>query len=142
MSNQKYAQVMNLLAAGRLNWQADTIQACLVTDAVFDANDKVLSDVGSSYRSAAITGRMVYGRNFIGDPAFFQNVGAEQAYQVVIVQNLGNEDPVLLGWYDSDLDDAEITVATPGTLVVRPAAVEDDGDNPPPSNTSRVWMTV
>ena len=142
MSNTKYTQVMSLLAAGRLNWSADMIQAVLVKDATFDAADKVLSDVGTAFRTVPITGRLVYGRSFLGDAVFFPDVEADQVYQVIIVQNLGTQDPNVLGWYDITLDDQEILVTTPGTLVVRPAVVADDGTGPPPSDTARIWMQV
>ena len=79
MSNQKYAQFMTLLAAGRFNWQTDMIEARLVTGATFNADDLTLSQVGTAVGTASITGRITYGQAFLGDPAFFPNAEADQA---------------------------------------------------------------
>jgi hypothetical protein len=144
VSNQKYAQFMSLLATGRLNWLTDTIQAVLVKDAAFDVNDKVLSDVGQAIKTVPVTGRAVVGQAFIGDPVFFPDVAGEQAFQVVIVQNRGTSNPNVIAWYDTTSDNDTISVANPGTLVVRPAplVVDEGSDAPGPNDMSRVWMAV
>lgn len=144
MANQKYDQVIDMLAEGRLRWQTDEILAVLVKDGTFDKTDTVLSQVGTVQGVSSIQGRVVVpGGNFLGYAAFFSDIQADQEFQVVVVQQIGNGDPYTLAWYDTDENDDPIILQNTGTLVVRPALL--DSQTPTDivqSTTSRLWMRV
>ena len=141
MPNSKYTQVVDLLAAGKLRWDSDLIEACLLTGASFDAGDKTLSEVGQSIQTTTIQGRWVApGGNFIGQPALFQNADGDSDYQVVLVQNTGMGDPNLLAWYDTDEGGGSIHLDNAGTLIIRPSLLENPPEGAP--DASRLWMKV
>ena len=141
MANSKYSQVADLLAAGKLRWDSDLIEARLLTGATFDAADKVLSDVGQSLQTWTIQGRWVApGGNLMGQPAYFQNADGETTYQVVIVQNDGMGDPALLAWYDTSEGDEPIHLENAGTLIIRPVLLENPPEGSP--EAARLWMKV
>ena len=139
MANSKYSQVIDLLAAGRLNWANNNIQAGLLRGATFDGSQKKLSQVGQPVAREQIQGRSVAAGAFLGYAVAFPRVAAGE-YQVVVMQDNGS-DPDLLAWYDTDETDGPLTIENEGTLVIRPVVVPDDL---PPDSTStiRVWMTV
>lgn len=140
MANSKYAQVIDLLAAGKLNWATQNIQAALMEGASFNGAQKKLSEVGQPVAREPIQGRSVAaGGAFLGYAVAFPRVAAGE-YQVVVVQDNGT-DPNLLAWYDTDETDGPLTTENEGTLVIRPVVVPDDLP-PDAASTIRVWMKV
>ena len=142
MANEKYSQVTDLLAQGKLNWPGHNIEACLVKGATFDENDTKLSELAAPVvAKALIQGRTVApGGECLGYAVFFPTAEAEVVYQVVVTQNLGTGDPNLLAWYDTAEDGGPLEMENTGTLVIRPqppAAVPEGA-----SSESRVWMRV
>ena len=142
MANEKYGQVTDLLAQGRLSWEGDHIEACLVKGATFDQDHKKFSELGSAaVAKATIQGRTVApGGEWLGYAVFFPTAEAEVAYQVVVIQNLSDGDPSLLVWYDTAEDGGPLEMENVGTLVIRPqvpAAIPDGI-----STDARVWMRV
>lgn len=139
MANAKYSQVVDLLAAGKLNWATNNIQAGLLEGATFNAAQRKLSEVGQPVARVPIQGRSVSGNAFLGYAAAFPRVAAGE-YQVVVMQDTGS-DPNLLAWYDTDEGAGPLTIENEGTLVLRPVVVPDDL---PPDSTStvRVWMRI
>lgn len=135
MSNQKYDQVVDLLAAQRLNWVSDDIIGVLVTAATFDASHTTVSQLGSVSSTAPIPDRSVQnGNECWGSPAVFANVQGPNTYQMVLAQNDGSGDPKLLAWYDTDDGSNPLTAASDGTLIIRPSL-------PGPADTlARIWM--
>lgn len=142
MANSKYTQVTEMLTQGRLNWPSDSILAVLVKGASFNAGHKVLTDLGTaSVAVAPIQGRLVATEGqCAGQPALFSRVGADQDYQLVVVQNVNNNNPNLLAWYDTNEEGAAIRLENAGTLVVRPAALDPIPEGAPA--TTRVWIKV
>jgi hypothetical protein len=145
MTNQNYAQVMDLLATGTLHWDTDSIIALLVTGASFDATNKRFSDLGASLVTRApIQGRWIAeGGLAMGLPAAFSMVAPGTPFQVVVAQDNGSADPVLLSYLDENADGDPIEVQRGGTLVVRPSQenlpTPPDTMTPPP--TTGLWMT-
>jgi hypothetical protein len=137
--NSKYSQVTDLLAAGRLRWDVDQIEAHLLDQGTFDAAHTTLSQVGTSLQASPIQGRWVApGGNLMGQPAFFQSVEGDKDYRVAIVQNIGNGDPNLLAWYDTDELGEPLHLDNGGSLIIRPTALEQTPEGS--SSTSRLWM--
>lgn len=139
MANAKYSQVTDLLAAGKLNWAINSIEAGLMRGATFNDTQRKLSEVGAPVARAPIQGRSVSGSAFLGYAVAFPRVAAGE-YQVIVMQNDGS-DPNLLAWYDTDEEDGALSIENEGTLVIRPVVTPDDL---PPDSTStiRVWMRV
>lgn len=144
MANEKYSQVTDLLAQGKLNWEGHNIEACLVTGATFDEDNRKFSELDSPVvAKAMIQGRVVApGGECLGYSVFFPTAEAEVPYQVVVIQNLGNGDgeSSLLVWYDTAEDGGPLEMENVGTLVIRPQvpAALPDGI----STEARVWMRV
>ena len=139
MPNSKYSQVTDLLATGRLHWDTDLIEAHLLGDGAFDADDTLLSQAGESLQSTPIQGRWVApGGNFMGQPAVFHQIEGNKDYRVAIVQNIGNGDPNLLAWYDTDEQDEPLHLDNTGSFIVRPTLLEQTPEGSP--STSRLWM--
>lgn len=140
MANAKYSQVIDLLAAGKLNWATNNIQAALLQGESFDESHRKLSEVGTPVARQPIQGRSVAaGGAFLGYAVAFPRVAAGN-YQVVVMQDDGM-DPNVLAWYDTDEQDDPLSTENEGTLVVRPIVVPSDLP-PDSSSTTRVWMTV
>ena len=142
MANEKYSQVTDLLAQGRLNWEGHNIEACLVEGATFDEGHRRLSEIGvPPVAKALIQGRTVApGGECLGYSVFFPLAEVDVTYQVVVTQDIGNGDPNLLVWYDTAEDGGPLEMENVGTLVIRPqvpAAIPDGV-----STESRVWMRV
>ena len=138
----KYSQVIDLLAQGKLNWVGNNIEACLVTGATFDEDNKLLSELGTpTVAKTTIQGCTVApGGECLGYSVFFPTAEAEVTYQVVVTQNLGTGESNLLVWYDTAEDGGPLEMENTGTLVIRPqvpAAVPDGV-----STEARVWMRV
>lgn len=146
MSNQNYDQVTDLVAQGSLHWDTDQIVALLVTGAAFDGAHLRLSDVGASYvTSAPIQGRWIgEGGMAMGLPAAFQKVLSEQEYQVLVAQDDGRGNPVLLSFMNEDTDGNVIAVQRTGTLIVRPS--QENLPTPPetvtPPPTTGFWLKL
>ena len=141
MANEKYSQVTDLLAQGRLNWQTNLIDAALLKDATFDKDHKLLSEVGSPVARTSIQGRWVGpGGECMGYSVFFTAAEAEVPYQVVVIQDTGTGDPNVLAWYDTDESDGPLQMENTGTLVIRPQVPDTVQEGAP--TESRVWMRV
>ena len=146
MSNQNYAHVNDLLAAGQLNWVSDSILALLVSDAAFDVADTRLSDVGARLRSSApIQGRWLgEGGMAMGLPATFNQVAADQEYQVIVAKDDGGGNPLVLSFINEDTEGTPISVQRGGSLIVRPTQenlpVPPETMEPPP--TTGFWMKL
>lgn len=146
MSNQNYDQVPNLSAQGLLNWQTDAIVALLLTDAEYDGSHKRLSEVGARFRaSSPIQGRWLGADGeAMGLPASFGQAQAGLEYQVIVAQDDGRNDPVLLAFIGEDSNASPINVQRGGTLIVRPT--QDNPPEPPdmvtPPPTTGMWMKL
>lgn len=141
MANSKYAQVVDLLAAGKFNWQSNRILGLLREGATFDPAEKKLSDLdGSEVARTEIQGRaLLEGGLCIGYPAFFNTVPGDTDYQMVIIQDNGDGNPNLIAWFDTNEADQPLRLDNTGTLVVRP------GEEPLPdgvSTSARLWMVL
>jgi hypothetical protein len=147
VSNKNYDQVTDLLAQGKLRWDIDAIAAVLVKDGAYDPAHKRLTDVGAVFQtSAPIQGRWI-GENgaAMGLPAIFNKVAGGQEYQVLVVQEDGGINPVLLAYMDEDAEGDVITIQRTGSLIVRPQQgvvqpLIEPVQTPPP--TTGVWMTL
>ena len=143
MANQKYDQVIDLLATGWLNWATDPIIGLLFKDADFDASHKTLSDLNGATQiaTAPIDGRyLAPGGVCMGYPAFFQMVGGDTDYQMIIVQQIDPYNPNLLAFYDT-VEDGPLHLDNTGTLVVRPTIPDDmPPDEVPTSDYARMWL--
>ena len=143
MANQNYAQVATLLDEGKFRWETDSVVAILYTSAVFDESDKTVADL----TGARLTTQLIQGRwlgpegQAMGLPVAFPKADAGPTYQIVVAQEVGNGNPNLLAFIDSNADDSPITVLRSGTLIVRPvlAPVEVPPERPP---TIGVWMKL
>jgi hypothetical protein len=135
MANQKYAQVVDLLAAGRLNWATDDIVgALLAASATFDVSDTLVSQVGTVVAVAPLPDRYVQtGGECYGSPLIYELVQGGADYKMVIAQNVGAEDFNVLAWYDQNSLGQPLHVESDGTLIVRPSVAI-------PDTTVRLWM--
>jgi hypothetical protein len=143
MANSKYSQVVDLLAAGKFNWQVHSILGVLRKDSSLDVLQKKLSDLdGTEVARTEIQGRAVLeGGACVGYPAFFQVVPGDTDYQMVLVQDRGDGDPNLIAWFDTNEADGPLRLDNTGTLVVRPG----EPDDPLPDGVSastRLWMRL
>ena len=143
MANSKYNQVVDLLAAGKFNWQVHSILGVLRDGATFDASQKKLSDLdGTEVARTEIQGRaLLDGGLCVGYPAFFNVVPGDTDYQMVLVQDTGMGDPNLIAWFDTNEADEPLRLENMGTLVVRPG----EPDEPLPdgmSSSARLWMKL
>ena len=142
MPNQNYAQVATLFTQGKLSWATDSILALLHTNEVFDANATTVNDlVGQRQASQPINGRWFSDGLAMGLPVAFPKVSQATAFQIVVVQDTGNNSPNLLAFIDVNADSAPITVQRSGTLIVRPVLppIEVPAERPP---TIGVWMRL
>ena len=143
MANSKYAQVVDLLAAGKFNWQVHSILGVLRKDSTLDVLQKKLSDLdGTEVARTPIQGRaLLEGGMCVGYPAFFNVVPGDTDYQMVLVQDIGNGNPNLIAWFDTNEADNPLRLDNTGTLVVRPGEPTDplpDGM----STSARLWMKL
>lgn len=142
MANENYDQVATLYAQGKLSWEYDAIVALLCTNAAFDSSVKTVADLAGERKAVqAIQGRWFSEGNAMGLPVAFQKVAAGPEYQVVVVQDVGNNNPNLLAFIDTNADDSPITVQHTGTLIIRPVLppIEVPPERPP---TIGVWMRL
>jgi hypothetical protein len=142
MANQKYTQVIDLVAGGWFNWQTDPVLGILLKDASYSAGHKKLSEVqGQQVATTQIQGRAVHeGGQCMGYPAIFQTINGDTDYQLVLVQDLHDGDPNVLAFYDTGEDDGPLHLEHTGTFIVRPGL-----DDPLPEGTSssaRLWMRL
>jgi hypothetical protein len=143
MANSKYNQVIDLVASGRLNWPGSIILGCLVTDASFNAANKKFSDLGVNTKATTrIQGlSLAPGGMCMGYPAFFNTVEGGVDYQMILVQDVGGNNPNLLAFYDTDETGGAIRLDHTGTLVVRPTTAPEQ--TPAETSTdSRLWMRL
>jgi hypothetical protein len=141
MANQNYDQLAELVASGKLNWTGDLITAFLGEGVVFNAADTKLSALGVSFppsRRAIITGRTMSGRNALGAAVIFNDVGAQIDFQVLVTQDDGAGDANLLAFLDVDNEAQPLSVENPGSLIVRPVALDPENPEAPP--TTGVWL--
>jgi len=142
MANAKYDQVTALVASGSFNWSADQVYALLCKDAVFTSSDTRLSDVvtagGAQIASSFIRSRYVgTGGEAMGLPANFPKVAKDIDYQALVVCDLGDSNPQLIAFYDTDDSDAPLSIANNGTLILRPTTIV--GAEPP---TIGMWLQL
>lgn len=137
MANQKYDNLQTMLSQGRLNWNVDNIVAVLMTGATFDATDAVLSDLGvGALASVQVPGRSVAADGtLLGLPVVFNSVAKDTPLQVIFCREDGVSS-VPLAWFDSDENDAPMTLKNNGTFTMRPTPVPDA--SPPQLGT---WVT-
>lgn len=143
MANSKYNQVVDLLAAGKFNWQSHSILGALLEGATFDPSQKKVSDLdGTVISRTEIQGRAVLeGGLCVGYPAFFSTVAGDTDYQMVLIHDRGEGDPNLIAWFDTNEADEPLRLDNTGTLVVRPG----EPDEPLPDGVStsvRLWMRL
>ena len=126
MANEKYAQVPSMAGSGQLNWRSDHIVALLMQGAVFDsahthrnqlltAQQKAAAEIGSRQMGA--------GGEAMGLPAVFPRVAKNTPFQVVVVKDVGDANPMLLAFYDEDDDAGPLEMNNNGTLIVRPSHI-------------------
>jgi len=140
--NKNYDQVTELFTQGHLSWETDHISALLYKNATFVATDKTVADLdGQRQAVQPITGRWFHDSMAMGLPVAFQKVSAGTPFQIVVVQDIGNNNPSLLALIDANADDSPITVQRTGTLIIRPVLppVEVPPERPP---TIGVWMRL
>jgi hypothetical protein len=87
-----------------------------------------------------IMGRYFEDGQAMGLPVAFQKVSAATPYQVVVAQDVGNGNPNVLAFIDTNADDSPITIARTGTLIIRPVLPAVPPDDKPP--TIGVWMRL
>ena len=134
MANQKYAQVVDLLATGRLDWSTDDIVGVLLSNATFDTDHTLVSQAGTTVAITPLPDRSIApGGECWGSPLIFELVQGDADYQVVLAKNDGSSALQTLAFYDLDAGDDPIHVISDGTLIVRPAAAI-------PDTTVRLWM--
>lgn len=139
MANQKYDNLMPLMATGGLNWSTDPIKAYLQSGATFHAADTKLSQTGGTLVTyVPVSGRQVDPVGFLGNPVSFNGVPRETEHQVLIAKDTGpGSDPLLLAFYDEDDAGDPLVLQNNGTLIVRPVLVA--GGEPP---TLGVWVKI
>lgn len=140
MANQKYAQVAAMAGSGQLNWRGDHIVGLLMTGVTFVSTHTRLTSLpaGTQKASAEIPNRMMGdGGEALGLPAIFPRVPQGTPYQVLVVKDVGDSNPMLLAFYDQDSASGALGMANNGTLIVRPATFPDA--SPP---TLGVWFTI
>ena len=139
MANQKYDNLMPLMATGKLNWATDPINAYLQSGATFDAAHTMLSETGGAFVAyVPVAQRSVTPDGFLGNPVSFNRIAKETEYQVVIAKDTGpGTDPLVIAFYDEDDDGGPLMLENNGTLIVRPVLVE--GGDPP---TLGVWVKI
>ena len=143
MANSKYSQVVDLLAAGKFNWQSNSIIGILLQGATFDAAHKTFPQQGGTeVARTEVQGRaLVEGGLCVGYPAFFNTVPGDTDYQMVLVQDTGMNVFDLIAWFDTNEMDDPLRLDNTGTLVVRPG----EPDEPLPDGVStgaRLWMRL
>jgi hypothetical protein len=139
MANAKYAQVPSMAGSGQLNWRTDRIRALLMKDATFSASDQRVSEAGGSQVAVStVEGRyMGEAGEAMGQPAIFPKVPKNQPYQVLLVKDVADPDPMLIAFYDVDLADGPLQMTNNGSLILRPSTVP--GTDPP---TTGMWFRL
>jgi hypothetical protein len=140
VANQKYAQVASMAGSGQLNWRGDHIVGLLMQNATYVGAHTRLSDVSGASRwgTAEIPGRqMGTGGEALGLPASFPRVVKNTPFQVLVVKDVGDSNPLLLAFYDEDSANDVLEMANNGTLIVRPTTFPDA--DPP---TLGIWFTI
>ena len=133
MANQKYAQVPSMAGSGQLNWRSDHIVALLMEGASFNSAHTHLNNItpGQQRASAEIPGRQMGDRGeALGLPAVFSRVVKDTPFQVIVVKDVGDNNPMLLAFYDQDAEAGPLQMNNNGTLIVRPT---DFPETDPPS---------
>jgi len=123
MANAKYNNLVPMLASGRLNWPADSIQAFLMTGTTFNATHQRLSQVGGLNKGhTPLSERSVRpdDGSFLGYPASFDTAQANVNYAIILAKEDGSNDPWLISFYDTNSASGPIKITTAGTLTVRP----------------------
>lgn len=140
MANQKYAQVASMAGSGQLNWRSDHIVALLMKSVVFNAANTHLTDLISVQQRASSeigSRQMGAGGEALGLPAVFPRVAKDEAFQVLVVKDVGDSDPMLLAFYDQDQAAGPLQMVNNGTLIVRPT---DFPESAPPQ--LGIWFQI
>jgi len=135
MANAKYDNLVPMLASGRLNWPADTIQAFLMTGTTFNAIHKRVSEVGGTpVGRVPLPERTVRDTDgaLLGFPVSFPNAPGNVNFSVIIAKDDGINDPLVISFYDRNQSNAVIKLTAPGTITVRPVGSD--------SVTPGVWL--
>ena len=142
MANLNYDQTPQLIAQGKLSWENDLVIAMLCTNEVFDGSNKTVADLQGERRAVQrIDGRWYAEGLAMGLPVAFQKVSADTEFQVIVAQDTGVNNPVLLAFIDANADDSPITIQRTGTLIIRPVLpdITVPPERPP---TIGVWMRL
>lgn len=140
MANLKYAQVASMAGSGQLNWRADHCIALLMMGAGYIDTHTHLTDISGATRmaTAEIPGRqMGVAGEAMGLPAAFPRVAKNQPFQVLVVKDVGDTNPMLLAFYDEDNANGPLQMVNNGTLIVRPTTFPDA--TPPQLG---IWFTL
>jgi hypothetical protein len=141
MANAKYAQVPSMAGSGQLNWRTDRIVALLTKNATFNTAHTRFSETGGTQISVAeIEGRsMGTAGEAIGLPASFSRIAKNQPYQVLVVKDVGDNNPMLIAFYNVDSTDGPVQMTNNGTLIVRPVQANVEPPLPP---TLGIWFVL
>lgn len=140
MANVKYDQVPSMAGSGQLDWRGDHILALLVKDAGYTSTNTRYNQIANVKQRASseVPGRqMGAGGEALGLPAVFPRVPKSEAFQVLIVKDVGDSNPMLLAYYDLDNANGPLQLVNNGTLIVRPTTFPDA--SPPQLG---VWFTI
>ena len=141
MANAKYDQVPSMAGSGQLNWRTDRIVALLAKSATFNAAHTRFSETGGTQVAVSeIDGRsMGSAGEAIGLPASFPRIPKNQPYQVFVVKDVGDNNPMLLAFYNVDTADGPVQMTNNGTLIVRPVQANIEPPMPP---TLGIWFQL
>jgi hypothetical protein len=140
MANQKYSQVASMAGSGQLNWRGDHIVGMLMQFVAFNPAHTHTSDLVGAARiaTAEIGGRqMGVGGEALGLPAAFPRVAKNTPFQVLVVKDVGDSNPMLLAFFDQDAASGPLQMVNNGTLIVRPTTFPEA--SPPQLG---VWFTI
>ena len=93
------------------------------------ADAEVVAEIGSRQMGA--------GGEALGLPAVFPRVAKDTPFQVLVVKDVGDANPMLLAYYDEDDAAGPLEMNNNGTLIVRPATFPEA--SPPQLG---IWFTI
>lgn len=143
MANQKYDQVVTMSGTGELNWAGDHILGLLTKGVAFTSAHTLLSEAMVPAGASQISVSEIQSRSLgaegeaMGLPAVYNKVPKETDYQMLLVKDIGTGDPLLLAFYDENVNSDPLRLINNGTLIVRP--VEIVGADPP---TIGMWFSL
>ena len=125
MANNRYDSVAGMADAGQLNWSQDRILGLLVQSATFNAAHTRVNQIGATQVATSdIPGRyMGSGGQAMGLPASFPRALKDVDYQVLLVKDVGDNDPLLVAFYDRDESNLPLRMTNNGMFILRPVAI-------------------